>query len=143
MNNWEQERLLQTEFGNTQPEHIERLTKHREVNFKPNRISLNRNSKNLVNNEDGKEIGYMNLIRQLIDQKQKIVVVKADGEVIVGVIQRADAETISLNCPLDVEGSDDSKYRVRVLFKHQIAEFSPTRGIEDFVDELVKNSKKD
>ena len=85
------------------------------------------------------EMGYMKFVRKLQEQEQEIVVIKTDGEVVRGYIRAADAETISLRCYLN--GDKNGRYRARVLFKHQISEFSPTKGIEDLVDELERKSK--
>lgn len=131
MSNWQDERDKQAKFGNTLPT-------TNKIQFQATGSLTTRNSKRVLPVNDAvKEIGYMNFIRTLQDQKQEIVVIKADGEVIRGFIKAADAETISLTCPLN-----GARYRTRVLFKHQIAEFSPTKGIEDLIDGLMSNSPR-
>lgn len=128
MSNWKEELEAQTKFGNSLP------PEHRRISFQATKTVSANTRKLLPENSEAVEIGYMNFIRALQEKKQEIVVIKADGEVIRGFVKAADAETISLTCPIKDE---KGRYRTRVLFKHQIAEFSPTKGIEDMIDELV------
>ena len=128
MSNWKEELEAQTKFGNSLP------TEQKWIHFQPTKTIPENTRKLLPESSEVAEIGYMNFIRTLQEKKQEIVVIKAGGEVIRGFIKAADAETISLTCPIKDE---KGRYRTRVLFKHQIAEFSPTKGIEDLIDQLV------
>lgn len=136
MRNWQDELEIQSKFGNNAPAQTKGGGEKQQIQFQPKRTvavssKLPKNCEHEI-----KEIGYMNFIRKLQEQEQEIVVIKADGELIRGTIKAADVETISLKCPLE-----NGRYRTRVLFKHQISEFSPTKGIEDLVDELEASSK--
>lgn len=137
LNSWQEEHEAQVKFGNTNPE-VHKREKH--IQFQARSTVLGNTCKLLpATYLSMKESGYMNFLRVLQEQKQEVIVIKSNGEVVKGVIKVADSETISLICPIpDTQG----KYRTRVLFKHQIAEFSPTKGIESFVDELCVPKSK-
>ncbi|WP_354734647.1 hypothetical protein [Acinetobacter nosocomialis] len=136
MHNWQDELVIQSKFGNTAPAQAKEGGGERQKIQFQSRKTVSVHPKLPNCDHEIKEIGYMNFIRKLQEQQQEIVVIKADGELIRGTIKAADAETISLKCPLE-----NGRYRTRVLFKHQISEFSPTKGIEDLVDELEASSK--
>ena len=140
MSEWQKELAIQNKFGNSAPiskESIYLNTEEKQkLQFQPRKTYGRRLPANECEIE---EMGYMKFVRKLQEQEQELVVIKTDGEVVRGYIRAADAETISLRCYLN--GDKNGRYRARVLFKHQISEFSPTKGIEDLVDELERKSK--
>lgn len=135
MNEWSKTASEQARFGNTAPPQQQRVSPHPQtLEFKPR--------KNYVPSEtvSGKglpEYGHMTFLKKLNQDNQEVVLITALGYVVRGFIKAIDEQTISLRCPnKGDEGTEKGGYRTRIIFKSQIIELSPVRGIEKLADVL-------
>lgn len=72
-----------------------------------------------------KPAGHEAFLKGLESSNATVEIEKASsGDKIVGKIKASDKYTVSLRCPL-TPGDWDGPYQTRVIFKHDISEFSP------------------
>ncbi len=137
MNNWQQQASLQEKYGNSIVENSEptlRFKARQSFNTRSNVTDFSNNKQNQRN-----ESGHMTFLRKLQESEREVLVITSLGEVIRGFVKAVDDQTISLKSP-NKDAKDDS-YRTRVLFKSQIVEFSPIKGIEELADKLEKQGR--
>lgn len=131
MNGWEKTATEQAKFGNKIPE--DELNNQRQIlNFQP-RKSFN------VGGQRGvlPEHGHMTFLKKLDQDRQEIILITSLGYIVRGFVKAVDEQSISLRClNKSNEGENEGGYRTRVIFKSNIIEFSPVRGIENLADKL-------
>ena len=131
MSNWRETANEQSKYGNTVPKNEGQL------NFTPRKNYV------LPKAEDkGKnnlpEYGHMTFLKKLNQDNQEVILITSLGYVVRGFVKAIDEQTLSLKCPnKGKEGVEEAQgYRTRILFKSNIIEISPVRGIENLADEL-------
>jgi sRNA-binding regulator protein Hfq len=89
------------------------------------RITLTANGKKPFAKTGPKPSGHEAFLKALESSNATVEVEKASsGDKIVGKIKASDKYTVSLRCPL-TPGDWEGPYQTRVIFKHDISEFSP------------------
>lgn len=130
MNNWQDLATEQRMFGNQQPS-------RQTINFSPRKNYL------AGSGQDKKqafpEYGHMTFLRKLGESDQEVILITSLGYVVRGFVKAVDEQSVSLRCP----NKDDNGYRTRVIFKSNIVEFSPVKGIEKLADELEQRGYVD
>lgn len=127
-NNWNDTAEEQARYGNTVPSRSE----PKSLKFTPRTNYVPQAERKP--NRQLPEYGHMVFLKKLSESEQEVIVITSLGQVARGQIKAVDEQTISLKC----QNTDGEGYRTRVLFKSQIVEFSPVKGIEALADELSK-----
>lgn len=128
MNNWQDIANEQKQFGN-------RLDNRQNLNFQPRKNFLAGSAAD--KKATFPEYGHMTFLRKLGESDQEVILITSLGYVVRGFVKAVDEQSISLRCP----NKDDAGYRTRVIFKSNIIEFSPVKGIERLADELEKQGQ--
>lgn len=134
MNAWNKTAQEQSLYGNTLP--TQQPQRSQNLDFKPRKNYAPADS---VEKSKGlPEYGHMTFLKKLNQDNQEVVLITSLGYVIRGFVKAVDEQTISLKCPNkgDESSSDGQGYRTRIIFKSQIVELSPVRGIENLADKL-------
>lgn len=132
MNEWNKTAREQSLYGNTLPNQQppSRLKFEPRKNYIPSEAP--------DKNKGLPEYGHMTFLKKLNQDNQEVVLITSLGYVIRGFVKAVDEQTISLKCPNkgDESSTETKGYRTRIIFKSQIVEFSPVRGIENLADQL-------
>lgn len=133
MNGWNKTAQEQALYGNALPN---QQPPSRNLEFKSRKNYIP--SEVPDKNKGLPEYGHMTFLKKLNQDNQEVVLITSLGYVIRGFVKAIDEQTISLKCPNkgDESSADDKGYRTRIIFKSQIIELSPVRGIENLADKL-------
>ena len=94
------------------------------------RVTLTAGNKKPFAKAGPKPAGHEAFLKALESSNATVEIEKASsGDKIVGKIKASDKYTVSLRCPL-TPGDWEGPYQTRVLFKHDISEFSPIIATE-------------